>query len=52
MQRGKLSLSYREATARDLSNLKVALLLPCLNEELTLAKVIQDFRAEIPHLDV
>ncbi len=31
---------------------RIALMLPCLNEELTLAKVIADFRAEIPGLDI
>lgn len=35
-----------------LRELRVALMLPCLNEELTLAKVIRDFKAEIPSLDV
>ncbi len=34
------------------SNKRIALLLPCLNEELTLAKVIRDFKREIPHLEV
>lgn len=31
---------------------KIALLLPCLNEELTLAKVIKDFKAQIPGLEI
>lgn len=31
---------------------KIALMLPCLNEELTLAKVIREFRAELPSLDI
>lgn len=31
---------------------KIALMLPCLNEELTLSKVIREFRAEIPAIDV
>jgi glycosyltransferase involved in cell wall biosynthesis len=52
MQRGNLRLHSPIAKRSDVSGLKIALLLPCLNEELTLAKVIRDFRAEIPHLDV
>jgi glycosyltransferase involved in cell wall biosynthesis len=35
-----------------LDGLSIALMLPCLNEELTLAKVIQDFRNALPHIDV
>lgn len=35
-----------------ITGLRIALLLPCLNEELTLAKVIRDFRNEIPNIDV
>lgn len=31
---------------------RIALLLPCLNEEITLAKVIQDFREQIPDLEI
>jgi glycosyltransferase involved in cell wall biosynthesis len=31
---------------------KIALLLPCLNEEPTLAKVIRDFRKQIPQADI
>jgi len=52
MQRGNLKARRSEATLNDISHLKVALLLPCLNEELTLAKVIRDFRSQIPNLDV
>ena len=52
MQSGKLNLRSNRVTYEDISQLKIALLLPCLNEELTLAKVIRDFRTEIPHLDV
>jgi len=35
-----------------LEKMRVALMLPCLNEELTLAKVIRDFRAELPSIEV
>lgn len=52
MQRGNSNLSLNKVTQKDISHLKIALLLPCLNEELTLAKVIRDFKAEIPHIDV
>ena len=30
----------------------VAILVPCLNEEVTIAKVINDFRAAVPHADI
>ncbi len=36
----------RHATGR------VAVLIPCLNEEITIAKVVRDFRAALPHADV
>jgi glycosyltransferase involved in cell wall biosynthesis len=52
MQRGNLKDTAKIATLADIAHLKVALLLPCLNEELTLAKVIRDFRNEIPTLDI
>jgi len=52
MQRENLKKSPKTLTPSHISHLKIALLLPCLNEELTLAKVIRDFRLEIPHLDV
>jgi glycosyltransferase involved in cell wall biosynthesis len=35
-----------------IKSLRIALMLPCLNEELTLAKVIRDFKREIPSLEV
>lgn len=31
---------------------RVAVVIPCLNEELTVAKVVRDFRAALPHADV
>ena len=31
---------------------KIAVLIPCYNEELTVAKVINDFRAELPEADI
>jgi len=34
------------------SSQRIALILPCLNEELTLAKVIQDFRKYVPGIEV
>jgi len=37
---------------RNLSHQRIALLLPCLNEEPTLAKVIRDFRKHIPGVAV
>ena len=40
------------SASTDLEKLRIALLLPCLNEELTLAKVIRDFKKEIPSIDV
>jgi glycosyltransferase involved in cell wall biosynthesis len=35
-----------------LKNRKIAVLIPCLNEEQTIAKVIQDFRKELPQAAV
>lgn len=32
--------------------MKIAVLLPCYNEELTIGKVIQDFRKELPEADI
>ncbi len=32
--------------------LKIAILIPCYNEELTIAKVVRDFRAELPDSDI
>ena len=43
---------YSASQLTRLRSLRVALMLPCLNEELTLERVIRDFRAEIPHLEV
>ena len=31
---------------------RVAVAIPCLNEELTVAKVVRDFHAALPHADV
>ncbi len=31
---------------------KIAILIPCYNEELTIAKVVRDFRAELPNADI
>ncbi len=52
MQSKNFKKSAINVTLDDIAHFKIALLLPCLNEELTLAKVIRDFRAEIPHLDI
>ena len=41
MQRLNLKSPFSSVTLADIEHLKIALLLPCLNEELTLAKVIQ-----------
>lgn len=42
----------RDFSNQHLRHKRIALMLPVLNEELTVAKVIQDFRKEIPHIDV
>ena len=34
------------------TELKVVILIPCLNEEQSIAKVIQDFRSEIPEAEI
>ncbi|HIF35521.1 MAG TPA: glycosyltransferase [Candidatus Thioglobus sp.] len=34
------------------SNLKIAILIPCYNEELTIGKVIDDFRGVLPKADI
>lgn len=34
------------------SNLKIAILIPCFNEELTIGKVIDDFREMLPKADI
>lgn len=52
MQSGKFKTNFDEVSLSDIEGLKVALILPCLNEELTLAKVIRDFRKQIPFLMV
>ena len=31
---------------------KIAVLIPCYNEELTVSKVIEDFRASLPEADI
>jgi len=36
----------------DLSDLKIAVLIPCYNEEITIGKVIDDFRKELPTADI
>jgi len=33
-------------------NLKIAVLLPCYNEEITIAKVVRDFRAALPEAEI
>jgi len=33
----------------DISSQRIAVLIPCYNEELTVADVVRDFRAELPH---
>ena len=32
--------------------MKVAVLIPCYNEELTVGKVVKDFRKELPDADI
>ena len=34
------------------SNVSVAVLLPCYNEEVTIGKVVRDFKAALPHADI
>ncbi len=36
----------------NLSTAKVAILLPCYNESITIAKVVADFKHELPHADI
>lgn len=36
----------------DFHAIKIAILIPCYNEELTIAKVVQDFRAAVPRAEV
>jgi len=36
---------------RDLKNIKVAVLIPCYNEELTITKVLRDFKEALPDAD-
>lgn len=31
---------------------RIAILIPCLNEEQTIGKVVQDFRAELPEAEI
>ncbi|SIS65028.1 Glycosyltransferase involved in cell wall bisynthesis [Alicyclobacillus vulcanalis] len=33
-------------------NMRIAVLIPCYNEELTIAKVVQDFKRELPDADI
>ena len=35
-----------------MKNSKVAVLLPCYNEEMTIGKVVRDFRAVLPEADI
>lgn len=34
------------------SNVSVAVLLPCYNEEVTIGKVIRDFKTSLPQADI
>lgn len=36
----------------DINEVKIAVLLPCYNEELTIGKVIDDFKSELPNADI
>src|ERR1044072_2500425 len=36
----------------DISSVRIAILIPCHNEELTVADVVRDFRAELPQAHV
>src|ERR1043166_6744021 len=40
------------ADSTNYDSLKIAILIPCYNEELTLAGVIESFRAELPHAQI
>lgn len=35
-----------------MNNEKIAVLIPCYNEELTIKKVIEDFKRELPEADI
>ena len=35
-----------------IDDLEIAILVPCHNEEVTIAKVVNDFRAQLPHASV
>ena len=38
--------------ARDLDGLAIAVVIPCLNEEVAVARVVEDFRAALPRAEI
>ncbi|HYX31371.1 MAG TPA: glycosyltransferase, partial [Pyrinomonadaceae bacterium] len=36
----------------DITSQRIAILIPCHNEELTIAEVVRDFRSELPHAGI
>jgi glycosyltransferase involved in cell wall biosynthesis len=47
-----MSLPARSSHDNQSQEPKIAVLIPCLNEEQSIRKVIQDFRAELPQADI
>src|SRR6266511_982101 len=48
----KLNRPYATAQQNTLSEVRVAVLIPCDNEELTIAGVVQEFRAQLPGAEI
>src|SRR6185295_432231 len=54
-RRGSMSLAERIAAQAQTAiapGLRVAVLVPCFNEQATIAKVVGDFRAALPHATI
>jgi glycosyltransferase involved in cell wall biosynthesis len=45
-------LRLADENAVDISSQRIAILIPCYNEELTIADVVRDFRAELPQAHI
>jgi glycosyltransferase involved in cell wall biosynthesis len=43
---------YTTLLHKGVKNMKVAVLIPCYNEELTIGKVVDDFKRELPYADI
>ncbi len=48
----KLNRPYATSQQNTLSEVSVAVLIPCYNEELTIAGVVQEFRAQLPGAEI